>query len=423
MKRILFIAPHSFPIKSSESICNSKVAYALSEAGYLVDVYTCPDSNLYPDDITYDNLLRDSKNLSIYSIPQRNIFNRSANVCDKIKSILTHLLILLKTGYIYNGITIPYDILKHVDNRIRREGVKYDYMITRTFFTDLAGIYLSRKYQIKWIANWNDPYPLKRFPLPYGKGPDSKITYFEEKLLRNIAKYTTINTFPNERLRDYMLTYFNVNKSNTRIIPHMAMNRLAVNKKPGIEKFLKMVHCGNVKKPRDPELFIRALAEVVNSHEYSTFKFQCYFIGAYGEELPILIEQCGLKDKVFLLPGKTYFDSMNFISSCDVSIIIEAVCEEGIYLPTKVVDSFQSGKPIFCVSPTPGYLEDIVDKYNVGYYSNNTSLDSIKNQIIALFEDYKNDSLPLISSKNLKIFFEEGITEMYKNLFIHMDSM
>ena len=39
MKRILFIAPESFPVMSSESICNSKVAYVLASAGYKVDVY------------------------------------------------------------------------------------------------------------------------------------------------------------------------------------------------------------------------------------------------------------------------------------------------------------------------------------------------------------------------------------------------
>lgn len=38
MKRILYIAPHSFPIKSSESICNSKVAYVLASMGYQIDV-------------------------------------------------------------------------------------------------------------------------------------------------------------------------------------------------------------------------------------------------------------------------------------------------------------------------------------------------------------------------------------------------
>ena len=55
MKRILFIAPHAFPIKSSESICNSKVAQSLAEAGYKVDVFTCKDNSAYPSDQKIDD--------------------------------------------------------------------------------------------------------------------------------------------------------------------------------------------------------------------------------------------------------------------------------------------------------------------------------------------------------------------------------
>ena len=54
MKRILFIAPESFPVMSSESICNSKVAYVLASAGYKVDVYTCDDRDTYPEDNLID---------------------------------------------------------------------------------------------------------------------------------------------------------------------------------------------------------------------------------------------------------------------------------------------------------------------------------------------------------------------------------
>ena len=70
MKRILFIAPESFPVMSSESICNSKVAYVLASAGYKVDVYTCDDRDTYPKDNLIDAYLRSHKNLRIF--PVRN---------------------------------------------------------------------------------------------------------------------------------------------------------------------------------------------------------------------------------------------------------------------------------------------------------------------------------------------------------------
>lgn len=60
MKRIVYIAPHSFPIKSSESICNSKVAYVLASMGYQIDVFACSDSSTYPKDSKIDQFLQGS---------------------------------------------------------------------------------------------------------------------------------------------------------------------------------------------------------------------------------------------------------------------------------------------------------------------------------------------------------------------------
>ena len=84
-----------------------------------------------------------------------------------------------------------------------------------------------------------------------------------------------------------------------------------------------------------------------------------------------------------------------------MAIIIEAECEEGIYLPTKFVDAIQSGLPVFCVSPFPGTLNDMVEKYAVGFYANNTSIDDVENKLINAYNDFLNKSLPEINKEKL----------------------
>ena len=79
MKRILYIAPHSFPIKSSESICNSKVAYVLASMGYQIDVFACSDSSTYPKDSKIDQFLQEVPNMRTFieqhlSPPILNVF-------------------------------------------------------------------------------------------------------------------------------------------------------------------------------------------------------------------------------------------------------------------------------------------------------------------------------------------------------------
>lgn len=419
MKHILFIAPHSYPIKSSESICNSKVAYTLAQAGFKVDVYTCDDTSTYPADVVLDKQLRDSKNLRITTVRPDYAILRRDPFWKILRSVLYNAKILLKTGYFYNGIATSYLILKQIRKDFKKGLLcDCDTVITRGYNTDLVGIYLSKKMGFKWIANWNDPFPMSKFPAPYGTGPDTRLPYFEQKVYNDIQKYATLHTFPNDRLRNYMLKCFKmVQHDKTDVIPHMALSLLTPSvRKDSSGNALRMVHCGNAKHPRSPELFLRALASVRKEKRYSQIPLECYFIGGVDTYVDRLIADLGLSDTVKLIPGMNYKDAISFIASCHVSLIIEAQCDEGIYLPTKVVDSFQVGVPILAISPTMGVLKDYTSSYNVGYCADNRSEESIKAQLCRIVDDFIKNSLPVVNKDACPVVFEDAILNIYKRI-------
>ena len=417
MKRILFVAPHSFPIKSSESICNSKVAYILAEAGYIVDVFSCSDKSTYPADVEYNERLSNSKNLNIYTIRPKYIISRKDKLYKIIINILYNFWIFLTTGYFYNGISIPYMLLKTILKHIDKHSVKYDVILTRGFNTDLVGITLVKKYGIKWIANWNDPFPNKRFPAPYGDGYNARLPYFEYKVIRDIQKYASLHTFPNNRLRDYMLKCFpNISVENTLVIPHMALSTLSMSNYKGTDNRLKIVHCGYLKSPRNPELFIRALAQVKSYPKYKDLNFTFYIVGSYDNNVKQLIHSLKLESNIEIINNLSYKDSMDFISKCNVSLIIEAQCEEGIYLPTKVVDAIQCKLPILCISPNVGVLNDMINKYSIGYFADNTSIEQITKVIDTVFSDFLSDKLPKINVSSIPEIFEMNIAEQYRSI-------
>lgn len=420
MKRILYIAPHSFPIKSSESICNSKVAYVLASIGYKVDVFTCSDPSTYPEDSRIDNYLKNSPNLRIFTVsPSKKNFYRTASIISNLKCIPHNLKIIFKTGYFYNGISTPYAILQAIETLIKKEGgFHYDAMITRGFHTDIVGITLKKKYGVTWIANWNDPFPLKRFPSPYGQGYKAKLSLFERRVYKAIQKYADIHTFPSSRLRNYMLKCFTyVTKEKTRVIHHMAHSNLTrfFNSYDTDESVLKIVSCGSVGAPRKPEVFLEALSIALRDVNVNV---KMYFVGFFNESLKNLSIELGLSDIVEFLPPKRYSECMDFISSCDISLIVETTCEEGIYLPTKCVDAFQCEKPIFCVSPKCGTLRDIVEKCHVGYVSDIDDIKDVVVQTKRMLNDYLTNKLPVANKKMAPEFFEEYIGRQYKDLLL-----
>lgn len=418
MKKILFVAPHSFPIKSSEAICNSKVAYVLAKNGYSVDVFSCSDNSTYPSDTEYNEKLSNSANLHICTIEPKYIIRRNDNIFKILVSLVYNFWIWLTTGYFYNGISIPYLLYKKIRKYVEQSNIKYDAIITRGFHTDLVGILLAKRYGIKWIANWNDPYPNKRFPAPYGEGYDAKLPFFEERVMQDIQRYASLHTFPNDRLRNYMLKCFNnVSLENTFVIPHMALSTLYENRSLRKDRGrLKIVHCGYLKNPRNPELFIRALANVKSSYKYKDVDFVCHIVGSYEANVGQLVENLGLNENIELHSSLSYKESMDFISECDIALIIEAQCEEGIYLPTKVVDSIQCHLPLLCISPKDGVLHDMIKKYHVGYFADNTSIDEISKAIEMAFSDYLLNSLPLVDQHVVPEIFEDCILKQYQSI-------
>lgn len=423
MKHILFIAQHSFPIRSSESICNSKVAYSLAEAGNKVDVFSVGGCSSYPEDDNIDSFLRSSENLKVYEVKShysKYVISRSYSLLKNLRNAIGLLQIAARSRYCYNGMGHAYDIFLAVKKHIDSLGeCPYDIVMTRAYEAELAGIYLKKKYKVSWIANWNDPYPVCRFPEPYGRGPKTRIALGYRPVYHEVERYVDIHTFPSERLREYMLNSFDsVTKEKTRVIHHMAHSQLFYQQGSGQNsKCLKIVSCGSVKSPRNPSLFIKALKEVVNEMSLGPDDLRCFFIGSYDSFVPSLIKESGLEEIVELLPPMVYSRSIDFISSCDLSLIIEAECEEGIYLPTKFVDSIQCKVPVFCVSPSPGTLQDLVNKYNIGYYAFNKDKASVIGALRHAIADYKQGALPTIQMSQVSAFFEKDIVKMYEQIF------
>ncbi len=421
MKKILFIAPHAFPIRSSESICNAKVAFALAEAGYDVDVYTCNYPSTYPPDMELNTKLTSLSNLKIRYIYPEYIIRRSDPKGKLLRSIAYNVKILLQTGYFYNGASIPYLIYKQILKDVERLGeFNYDVIMTRGYFTDIAGILLHKKFRTKWIANWNDPYPIQKFPPPYGTGPFTKLPFFENRIYTDLKKRADFHTFPNNRLRDYMLKCFgSVDINHTAVIPHMALSML-FSKKEAINTKLRLVHTGNLTAPRSPIRFLKALAKYIHDYPCNKEKIECILVGETEKTAREYINEYGLEDNVTILKGVNYNEALKYIRSSNVSLIIEAECEEGIYLPTKVVDSLQTGTPIFAISPDRGVLKDLLQSYKIGYFSPNNSEDKIYETLKKIFDDYTANKLPIISPQSCPIFFDESIIESYKAILDRM---
>lgn len=372
MKRILFLAPYSIPINNPEAICNAKLLRELAKAGYVIDVVSKNNLMAYAPDNELSSFTEKINSIKCFHLSNK----------VNIQTLWDHFRTLLKTGYVYKGAHWAYYAINYAEKLI--EANHYDWIMSRSPSAELAALYLSRKYNIKWIANWNDPYPEKRFPVPYGEGKNAKLSYWEQRLLSAVSEYAYLHTFPCERLRNYMLQYMKgVTNDRTVIIPHICIDDLFVKPERLNEDGLLLVHSGNVSKPRDPRSFLGGIRLFLDKVEGA--KLKVYFLGKQDANFSMLIENMKLSSVIKVVKPLDYVSNLKFISQCDVAVLIEAACADGIFLPTKVGDYMQCHKDIFAVSPMIGTLNDLHHEGAVEYFANCGSPEDICEEICKMY--------------------------------------
>lgn len=401
MKKVLVIAPSSYPVLGPECIVNIKLLKTLTQnGGFEIDLISKKNKwSFYP-----------SKELSNYNVRLRSLNVIEVDNVINIRTIWGHIKSLFKFGVVFKGAhwassALPI-ALKLCSNN------KYDYILTKNESSFLIGHYLKKKYGIKWVATWNDPYPGDSYPPPYGNGYININKYPERKMV-NIMQNADKHIFPNNRLRDYMLSYLNVSIEKTCIVPHV-MHNIDVDTTPLKSNVLKLIHSGNISAPRNPINFLIALKNFIKSKSANV---EFTILGVADPNIESLINSMDLCRYVKFIPPVSYDESLEHLKGYHVALIIEADCQEGIYLPTKVVDFMQQKKHIFSISPINGVLKDLYTRGKIRYFSDVTSPESIYDTLCLIYDEFTYGLLNLPSLEYEESFKEDNILKIYDNLF------
>jgi len=402
-KKILFLAPASIPTNGAEHIVNTKLLEALSiDGNFEIDLISKKNKwENYPSTSTFNDKIKLN---SINIIEVDNKFN--------ITTIWQHFLALLYFGVVFKGAHWAVKALPIAKQLIANN--QYDYILTKNAPSLLLGYYLKKKYKLKWVATWNDPYPVSKYPHPYGLGIKGKESLSDKLQINIMKKWVDIHIFPSTRLRNYMNNYLNIPLYKTQIIPHVILANKIRRNNLCSESTLRFIHSGNLIYPRDPQTFIEGVSKFRS--KYPNKKIEISIIGVYDKNFNELINKYKLQDIIKLIEPTSYENSLELLSQYHVSIIIEAQCEEGIFLPTKVSDFMQCGKYIYAISPKQGVLNDLYKANYISYYSPNTDSILIAEEINRIYEDFKSGELISRKAPIYDKYNSSYIVEQYKSI-------
>uniref|UniRef100_UPI003FEE537C glycosyltransferase n=1 Tax=Segatella copri TaxID=165179 RepID=UPI003FEE537C len=401
MKRILFIAPDSYPVTGAESIVNIKLLEALCATDeFEIDLVSRKRKwSRYPSDSL------ESFGVKLNSI---NIieYDNKANFKTLIQSLRT----FLKFGAFFKGCHWAIIAYSCIENLLRNN--KYDYVLTKNTPSYLLGAYVQKKFGIKWIATWNDPYPGDKYPAPYGLGNKCKEGFLMKREIK-IMKEAYVHVFPNDRIKNFMQEYLRVDDEKTVIIPHAILENRISSHVGSKDNKLRLIHSGNLGNPRNPLNLLKALDRFVR--EIST-DISLTILGHPNKELSRDVAAYHLEDYVKYLPPVEYKQSVSLLQDYDVAVIVEANCEEGIFLPTKVSDFMQARIPIFSISPSVGVLNDLYKEGFVEYFASVQDENEIFSELRRINNEYKANKGETHSAPLKQQYLSSNILKQYLEL-------
>jgi hypothetical protein len=403
---------YHFPTqRGAESFVNGNLALVFLESDVDIDVITLDSSG---SDIPSD--------LSDCWLPLKPVTHFVpdkatgffANIIERVLKVFSPVHLTSYLFWVWNAVILG--------NELKRKNGHYDFVMSRCqpMWSHIPALVVSAIWKTPWVANWNDPAPIRKYPKPLGEGKTPPLPVGIGLLFRTICTKASWHTFVCERLKNYMWSYMpETVKNKSTVIPHISCSRMLKRGSQNQGRFT-LCHAGSAYY-RNWARFLEGIKLFGTGHEVRGL-FSVEFIGWQPDEFTEYVRKLGLDDIVVEKPARIYQEFVEDLAASDVLVVIEMEAEEGIFLPSKVADYVTVGRPILAVSPKTGTMADLLSRFGGGVVADCASPEKIAEGIELLYESWQSGRLQLDfdTGRLKKLFSKSTVVSQYQELFKHI---
>lgn len=406
-KKILFVSYFFPPIGGSGVQRSLYFVRHLSELGYEPIVLTTEnDHRCVQDPSLLDELPPD---ISVIRIPmpcfmaemlsheeEHEIFNLYCGLVQSEEWVTNYKDYLAKNG----NVLIPGDkmiwvneCLKRIEGIIRLEEIDIVFTTGSPCSAYLLGYYLKRKYGMKWVMDYRDPWCTNDYYWFDFLGRDQE-TLQLERVLENrlIDESDAIITDAESEVFQYYRTY---GKAIPPIIT--IMNGYEESNFENIEisekKNARFTMCfnGKMAATRNPSTILDAVNELIEEHIIQENEILWNINGTITKELLVQIEKT---DKYGIISNNGYLEHHSSIINAMESDLLILLGSEGDEMQSgfsgKFFEYLRMGIPILALSTVGGECESILKVTDTGENFSYSDHEGIKNCILKHYKAWKN---------------------------------
>ena len=251
----------------------------------------------------------------------------------------------------------------------------------------LIGLHLKKQSNIKWIADFRDPWTTIGYhkELMLNEKSEKKHKELEKKILNSANKI--IVTSPT--------TKSEFSKITSKPI-EVITNGYDVEKvtKVELDEKFSIAHIGSFLSNRNPRIFWKALKELVKENNEFAADFQLKLIGKISQDVLDTIDEFKLGKFVNNLGYVSHDEAVSHQRSSQVLLLIEIDAEETrCIIPGKLFEYMVSERPIIAIGPKASDFEGIIKETNTGQFFNYYEKAHLKETILAHYQLYKDNNL------------------------------
>ena len=251
----------------------------------------------------------------------------------------------------------------------------------------LIGLQLKEKLNLKWIADFRDPWTTIGYHKALKLKESSKATHIDLELkVLNTADeiIVTSNHTKNE--------FLTKTKQPISVITNgYDSHSVRVEEK---DELFTLSHIGSLLSERNPKILWEVISELIKENETFSKVFRLQLIGVVSDDVLESVYKNGLKQHVNVLGYVSHDEALKFQMKSQLLLLIEIDSEDTkAIIPAKVFEYLISETPILAIGPKNADVEKIIKSTNTGTYFSYNQKDLLKTQVLSYFEAYQKGDL------------------------------
>ncbi len=298
---------------------------------------------------------------------------------------------------------------KKIINYIKKNPVDFIISTGPPHSVHLIAKKVKEKTGVKWLADFRDPWTEIDYfhHLPLTKKSINKHLKLEKEVLENADIVTVIS-------KTMKLNYDKFN-ANVHVITN-GYDDAVLSKIPDMDKSFTITHIGLINSDRNPLMFWKVIAEIIEENEIFEQKVQINLVGTIADEVRNNIRELELEKYV----NYTQYIPNQSVASFQMKsqvllLLVNHVPSAKNIVTGKVYEYLRAKRPILAIAPIDGDLAEIIDETQSGLVIDFEDYEGLKKAILIYFKHFLMGELN-IESENIEKYHRKHLTEQLVNL-------